>query len=45
MGRPSEASAAFETSGAKRLVLTHRPTERELDGRYEQVRDGQELDV
>jgi ribonuclease BN (tRNA processing enzyme) len=42
---PSEASGAFEASGAKRLLLTHRPKERELDGRYEQVRDGQELDV
>jgi ribonuclease BN (tRNA processing enzyme) len=42
---PSEASTAFEHSGAKRLVLTHRPSERELDGRYEQVRDGLELEV
>jgi ribonuclease BN (tRNA processing enzyme) len=42
---PSEASTAFEASGAKRLVLTHRPRERELDGAYEQVRDGQELEV
>jgi ribonuclease BN (tRNA processing enzyme) len=42
---PSEAQAAFEASGAKRLVLTHRPAERSLDAAYEQVRDGQELHV
>ena len=42
---PSEANGAFEASGAKRLVLTHRPTERELDGRYQQLSDGQELEV
>lgn len=42
---PTEATRAFEASGAKRLVLTHRPKERALDGRYEQLADGQELDV
>jgi ribonuclease BN (tRNA processing enzyme) len=42
---PSEASSAFLASGARRLVLTHRPKERELDASYEQLSDGQELDV
>jgi ribonuclease BN (tRNA processing enzyme) len=40
-----EAKAAFEASGAKRLLLTHRPQERPLDPQYEQVHDGQEVDV
>jgi ribonuclease BN (tRNA processing enzyme) len=40
-----EAKAAFDASGAKRLVLTHRPYERPLDPKYEQVHDGQEIDV
>jgi ribonuclease BN (tRNA processing enzyme) len=39
-----EADDAFKRSGAKRLLLTHRPKERELDPRYEQVHDGFELD-
>ena len=39
-----EADAAFKRSGAKRLLLTHRPKERELDPQYEQVHDGFELD-
>ena len=42
---PEEARTAFEASGAKRLVLTHRPKERALDGAYEQVSDGLELEV
>ncbi len=40
-----EAKAAFEASGAKRLLLTHRPSERPLDPQYEQVHDGQEVEV
>ncbi len=40
-----EAVAAFQASGAKRLLLTHRPSERPLDGRYELVHDGYELDL
>jgi ribonuclease BN (tRNA processing enzyme) len=40
-----EANAAFEASGAKRLLLTHRPQERPLDPQFEQVHDGQEIDV
>jgi ribonuclease BN (tRNA processing enzyme) len=40
-----EANAAFEASGAKRLLLTHRPQERPLDPQFEQVHDGQEVDV
>jgi ribonuclease BN (tRNA processing enzyme) len=42
---PREALRAFEAAGAKRLLLTHRPTERELDGRYEQASDGLELEL
>jgi ribonuclease BN (tRNA processing enzyme) len=42
---PLEAEHAFETSRAKRLLLTHRPTERELDERFEQASDGMEVDV
>ena len=41
----SEAVAAFEASGAKRLLLTHRPKELALDGGLEQAHDGLELDV
>jgi ribonuclease BN (tRNA processing enzyme) len=40
-----EANEAFERSGAKRLLLTHRPKERPLDAAFEQVHDGQELEV
>jgi ribonuclease BN (tRNA processing enzyme) len=40
-----EAKAAFDTSGAKRLLLTHRPYERPLAPEYEQVHDGQEIAV
>ena len=40
-----EAVAAFERSRAKRLLLTHRPFERPLDGSFEQAYDGMQLDV
>jgi ribonuclease BN (tRNA processing enzyme) len=40
-----EAQEAFELARAKRLLLTHRPYERELDPAYEQVHDGMEVDV
>ena len=40
-----EAVAAFEASGAKRLLITHRPHELPLDGNLEQAYDGLELDV
>lgn len=40
-----EAVSAFEASGAKRLVLTHRPQELGLDGGLEQATDGLELTV
>jgi ribonuclease BN (tRNA processing enzyme) len=50
-GRPrghldaDEAVAAFEASGAKRLLLTHRPHELALGGGLEQVYDGFETDL
>jgi ribonuclease BN (tRNA processing enzyme) len=40
-----EAVAAFEASGAKRLLITHRPHELPLDGDLEQAYDGLELEV
>jgi ribonuclease BN (tRNA processing enzyme) len=40
-----EANAAFEASGARRLLLTHRPYERPLEPGYEQVHDGFELTI
>lgn len=40
-----EARDAFEASGAKRLLLTHRPAERALANGYEQVHDGFELEL
>ena len=40
-----EAVAAFEASGAKRLLLTHRPFQRPLDGTFEQAYDGQKLEI
>jgi ribonuclease BN (tRNA processing enzyme) len=40
-----EAEEAFVASRAKRLLLTHRPTERPLDGRFEQCHDGMQLEV
>ncbi len=42
---PGEAESAFRAAGAKRLLLTHRPSERPLDERFEQARDGMELEV
>jgi ribonuclease BN (tRNA processing enzyme) len=38
-----EALEAFQASGAKRLLLTHRPFERPLDGSLEQAYDGMQL--
>ena len=40
-----EAEEAFEASGAKRLLLTHRPKERPLDPAFEQVHDGYETEI
>jgi len=40
-----EAVEAFAESGAKRLLITHRPFERPLDADLEQAQDGLELDV
>jgi len=40
-----EALEAFEASGAKRLLITHRPFERPLDGSLEQAYDGLQLKV
>jgi ribonuclease BN (tRNA processing enzyme) len=40
-----EAQAAFKASGAKRLLLTHRPQERPLDPEFEQVHDGYETEI
>ena len=40
-----EAVEAFEASGAKRLLLTHRPHERPLDSSLQQVHDGMEVEV
>jgi ribonuclease BN (tRNA processing enzyme) len=40
-----EAVAAYEASGAKRLLLTHRPKELSLDDGLEQAHDGLQLDV
>ena len=42
---PNEAIDAFERSGARRLLLTHRPVERPLQNGLEQAYDGLELDV
>ncbi len=42
---PGEAESAFRAAGAKRLLLTHRPSERPLDERFEQAHDGMELEV
>jgi len=41
----NEAVAAFEESGAKRLLLTHRPFERPLEDGLEQAYDGLELEL
>jgi len=40
-----EAVEAFEASGARRLLITHRPAELPLDEGLEQARDGLELDL
>jgi ribonuclease BN (tRNA processing enzyme) len=40
-----EAESAFRASGAKRLLLTHRPAERPLESAYEQVYDGFEVEL
>jgi ribonuclease BN (tRNA processing enzyme) len=41
----TEAVDAFEQSGAKRLLLTHRPSERPLENGLEQAHDGMELEL
>jgi ribonuclease BN (tRNA processing enzyme) len=41
----AEAVSAFEASGAKRLLLTHRPHELPLDNGLEQAHDGLQLEV
>jgi len=40
-----EALAAFEASGAKRLLLTHRPAELPSNGGHEFAHDGLELSI
>src|SRR5438067_1638331 len=40
-----EAIEAFTASGARRLLITHRPVELPLDDGLEQAHDGLELDV
>jgi ribonuclease BN (tRNA processing enzyme) len=40
-----EAQEAFVASGAKRLLLTHRPFERPLDGSFELAHDGLQIEV
>ena len=40
-----EAQEAFEASGAKRLLLTHRPFERPLDDAFELAHDGLQIEV
>jgi ribonuclease BN (tRNA processing enzyme) len=40
-----EASDAFEASGARRLVVIHRPDELPLDPSVERAYDGLELDL
>jgi len=40
-----EAIAAFEASGAKRLLLTHRPFERPLEDSLELAHDGLEIEI
>ena len=40
-----EAIEAFEAARAKRLLLTHRPSERPLDSSLQQAHDGMELEV
>jgi ribonuclease BN (tRNA processing enzyme) len=40
-----EAVAAFEASGAKRLIVIHRPDELPLDDSVERARDGLEFEL
>src|ERR1043166_271709 len=40
-----EANEAFEASGAKRLLVTHRPFERPLEDGYEQAYDGMQIEL
>ena len=40
-----EAESTSVAAGAKRLLLTHRPVERALDVRFEQARDGLEVEL
>jgi ribonuclease BN (tRNA processing enzyme) len=40
-----EAAAAFEASGARRLLVTHRPAELSLAAGFEQARDGLEIEI
>jgi ribonuclease BN (tRNA processing enzyme) len=40
-----EAEEAFRASGARRLLLTHRPFERSLEPRFEQCHDGMQLEI
>jgi ribonuclease BN (tRNA processing enzyme) len=40
-----EAIAAFDASGARRLLVTHRPQELDLPAGYERAYDGLELDL
>jgi ribonuclease BN (tRNA processing enzyme) len=40
-----EANEAFEASGARRLLLTHRPFERPLADGYEQAFDGMQIEL
>ncbi|TMK95279.1 MAG: MBL fold metallo-hydrolase, partial [Actinobacteria bacterium] len=40
-----EAVAAYEASGAKRLLVTHRPDELPLDDGLERARDWMELEL
>ncbi len=40
-----EAASVFEASGAKRLLVTHRPCELPMPEEFEYAYDGLELDV
>ncbi|MGH7541056.1 MAG: hypothetical protein ACRELC_08665, partial [Gemmatimonadota bacterium] len=40
-----EAVEAFEASGAKRLLVTHRPCELPTPDEYDLAQDGLELDI
>ena len=40
-----ETLAAFEASGAKRLLITHRPAELPSNGEHEFAYDGLELSI